>query len=95
MVLVRFYGRLADILGAKEVRMDNVSTLKELVERLQDALGDKASALIDENGEFRPGILVLINGEAAVFRGGMKARLGEGDSVVFDTIDIYEVEGGG
>ena len=95
MVRVRFYGRLADNLGLKEVEVERASTLKELLEGLRKILGERVNAIVDERGSLRPGVLVLINGEAAVFRGGLDAKLGSEDSVVFDTIDIYEVEGGG
>jgi len=97
MVKIKFYGRLIDVAGEREINIpiNGVETLEDLFVKLEEKLGDKMKAIIDEKGKPRAGILIMINGEAASFRGGLKAKLREGDEVVVDTIDIYEVEGGG
>ncbi len=96
-IKVRFYGRLSEIAGGREITIDEkeIDTLKDLIELLKKRLGEKADELFNERGEPNPGIMVLINGEGAVFRGGLSAKLKKEDTVTFDTIDIYEVEGGG
>ncbi|MEM4462850.1 MAG: MoaD/ThiS family protein [Fervidicoccaceae archaeon] len=94
-VTVRFYGRLIDIVGEKEITINDVDKLSDVYDKIRTRLGSKASALFQENGEPRAGIIVVINGEAAAFRGGKNARLSEHDRITFDAIDVFQVEGGG
>lgn len=97
MIRVRFYGRLSDVLGVKEIELDEkeIRKLSDLSDLLYKKFGEKAKNVFLDKTRLRPGVTVLINGEAAVFKGGASAELKQGDDVIFDTIDIYEVEGGG
>ncbi|MGC8910227.1 MAG: MoaD/ThiS family protein [Fervidicoccaceae archaeon] len=94
-VRVRFYGRLVDIVGEREVELDGVEKLSDVYEKLKEKLGKKARLIFEETGEPRTGIIVVINGEAASFRGGKEAKLSHGDSITLDSIDVIQVEGGG
>lgn len=94
-VKVRFYGRLIDIVGEREMTLEGVEKLSDVYEKLKERLGKKATLIFEDNGNTKAGIVVVINGEAASFKGGKEAKLFHGDNVTFDSIDVLQVEGGG
>jgi|UniRef100_A0A7J3SNE1 molybdopterin converting factor small subunit len=94
-VTVRFYGRLIDLLGEREITIEGVEKLSDVYDRLKERLGSKASIIFQEDGNPKTGIVVVINGEAATFKGGKEAKLFHNDQVTFDAIDVVQVEGGG
>jgi hypothetical protein len=93
---IRFFGRLADNLGAKTIEIDKRNiTAKQLLEVLKEALGDKSRYLFDDHGNLRAGVLVVVDGQPLSMIGGENAKIEGYEDIYFDTIDIYEVEGGG
>lgn len=93
---VRFFGRLADQLGVRALEVpERVPTAQELFRYLGKVLGEKARLIFNEDYSLRAGILVVVDGQPLSMIGGINAKLEGGETVYFDTIDIYEVEGGG
>jgi len=95
-VRVRFFGRLAEAVGQKviELNVEN-TTASALLEALKEALKEKARFLFDQHGNLRAGVLVTVDGQPLSMLGGGAAKIEGYEDVYFDTIDIYEVEGGG
>jgi len=54
--MVKFYGRIADLLGEKEVLLEGVDKLSDVYEKLREKLGDKAKVLFQSDGEPRAGL---------------------------------------
>lgn len=95
-IKIRFFGRLADNIGKKYIELEAKNiTASMLMEYLKQHLGDKSRYIFNEHGDFRAGVLVMVDGRPLTMIGGGSAVLEGSEDVYFDTIDIYEVEGGG
>lgn len=95
-IKIRFFGRLAEDLGKKTLELDiQRVTAKQFLEKLREDLGEKARFLFDEHGNLRAGVLVVVDGQPLMMIGGAEAKIEGYENIYFDTIDIYEVEGGG
>jgi len=92
-VKVKLLGILADKLKVQDlnVELEKGATLRDLIVKLVDTLGEKARALLlDEKGHPRKLYNVLINGLEHEALNGLDTALSEGD-----TVSIIPLAGGG
>jgi MoaD family protein len=81
MIRLRLFSKLRDIAGAKEVEIDGEDlSIKEALEKLVGRFGAESREMLFTNEEeVRPGVLLLVNGEAA--EEGVATRVRGGDTV--------------
>jgi MoaD family protein len=85
-VLVKHYVVIREATGVREEKLEfNGSTLKDLVNELSFRHGRKFWDLVVnvKTGELQRGIIVSVNGVDARSLGGLKAKIKEGDVVIF------------
>lgn len=82
-VKIRTAGLFIEKFGFKELKVNfEGKTLADLLKYLSTMLGSKFSnEILNDDGEVRPYIIILINGRAATVLGGLKAVLKDGDEV--------------
>ena len=82
-VKVRFFAYLAEKVGRKdkfEIEIEEGSKVTGLVETLSKDLKVKEN-LLDENGQLKPEVTILINGREIKFLSGMDTPLEPGDEI--------------
>lgn len=81
-VTVKFFATYREVTGEGQISVSDVSTVKELLDRLVVEFGEKMSNMLFESqGKLRDSVNVLVNGRAIVFLDGLETKLNRGDSV--------------
>jgi sulfur-carrier protein len=87
-VNVKFLTRFIDITGEKTTHVNGVEDISGLIDKLCQKYGDGfKDVLLDENGEIRDYLKVMINGEDIRDLDGFDTSIKDGDEIVmFQTI---------
>ena len=85
---VKFLTRFIDITGEKTTQVKDIEDISGLIDVLCQEYGDGfKEVLLDENGEIRDYLKVMINGEDIRDLDGFDTSLKDGDEIVmFQTI---------
>lgn len=98
-IKVRFHGRIRDLVGKDEIEIEKESmTVRELINEIIKALGDKAKGLIERPEDIvepRTRVVLVINGFSVKMLGDLDKRISEIDQAVVDHIDVMDFMGGG
>jgi len=88
MVKIKFLARIKDITGDKYLDIDYNGELTGLINLLVNKYGDTfKESLLNQDGQFRDYIKILINGEDVHQMDGLKSPIKEDDEIViFQTI---------
>lgn len=90
---LNFYATFRQIAGSKCVEIDlpQPSTMQMLIDALREAYPRLADALLDESGQLRPHVHIMINGHhVQLLEGGLNATLNP-----TDRIDLFPPIAGG
>jgi sulfur-carrier protein len=85
---VKFLTRFIDFTGEKTTSVNDADNVSELIDVLCQKYGDEfKEVLLDENGEIRDYLKVMVNGEDIRDLNGIDTPLNDGDEIVmFQTI---------
>lgn len=88
MIEVKFLTRFIDITGEKSIQVADIKNIEELMDHLCNRYDDKfKEVLLDDQGEIRDFLKVMVNSEDIRDIDGLKTPLKDGDQVVmFQTI---------
>lgn len=82
VVIVRMPTALRALTGGQaQVAVDDVSTVGGLIEVLDQRYPGVADRLLDETGDFRPGVVIFVNGDDVRFLHGLGTRLTANDEI--------------
>ncbi len=87
---VRVFGALRALVGAKEVEVGAAGTVRAVLAELAATYPALGERVLDEDGDLRGSILVLVNGRNIEFLGGVDTLLQKGDQVA-----VFPPVGGG
>lgn len=99
-IKIKLHGRLRDLTGKDEILINKEqATLRELLEELMKALGDKAKEVGLEKPEDilvpRTRVLMIINGVSVKMIGDLNMVISSEDKAGADHVDVLEGIGGG
>lgn len=88
MIEIKFLTRFIDITGEKNIKINDVPDINTLIEFLYKKYDESfKEVLLDENGNLRDYLKVMINGEDIRDIKGIDTPLKDGDQIVmFQTI---------
>jgi sulfur-carrier protein len=88
MIEIKFLTRFTDITGEKIIQIDDMPNILTLTEFLCKKYDDKfKEVLLDENGNIRDYLKIMLNGEDIRDINGINTSLKDGDQIVmFQTI---------
>ncbi len=84
MVRVKFFATLRDITGVREMEIEGVSSVEELLDALYEKFGEKFRKEIEEKN------MILVNGRNILHLKGYDTKIEE-----IDEISIFPPAGGG
>ena len=89
---VRIFATLRSLVGAAEVEVEVGAgdTVRSVLDRLTVAYPDLGERVLDEDGNVRNSIHVLVNGRSVKYLQGLNTTIGDGDRLA-----LFPAVGGG
>lgn len=83
-VKVRTIFHLVEVLGGRETELElsEATTVARLLSRLGERSNEAKSALLEEGGEPRPHLRLMVNGRQIEFLAGIDTLLADGDELL-------------